>query len=242
MIKLCSIAFKFEGEKMNKLQKICLIFISVTLALASISNIKAQTSTEEMKTFYDSEIAGLHVQVNATAKTQPLGNTTVILNLKRQAETIYVEHFNISIYGYINGTYEIMLNNTTGGNFQLQEYDLNYSVPVPEQVWGVTRGEIKLNFTVTYKVGTGFLTMPYRDVIIGFEMTNIENVYLKSIEEELGNLRDDYNELLQNYTALQNSLGELDTTRRVAAILTVTTVFFVATTLYMILRKPKEYY
>ncbi len=229
---------------MNKPRKICLLLILVILALASISNIKAQTSNEEIETFYDSEIAGLHIQVNATASTKPLENITVILNLKRQTDTIYLEHFNISIYGYINGTYEIMMANRTDGGFQLTEYALSFNISVPEQVWGVTCGEIKLDFNVNSTVGSSgaYQITPYRNIRIGFKMTNVENVYLKSIEKELDNLKSEYDELLQNYTALQSSLNELDTTRRVAAILTVTTVFFVATTLYMILRKPKEYY
>jgi hypothetical protein len=35
-------------------------------------------------------------------------------------------------------------------------------------------------------------------------------------------------------------MNELDNTRRVAVILAITTVFFVATTVFMVMRKPNE--
>jgi hypothetical protein len=47
-------------------------------------------------------------------------------------------------------------------------------------------------------------------------------------------------ELQQNYTALQGNLNELGNTRMAVGILAVTTVFFVATSLYLVMRKPKE--
>jgi len=39
---------------------------------------------------------------------------------------------------------------------------------------------------------------------------------------------------------LQGSSNELGNTRMAVGILAITTVFFVATTLYLVMRKPKE--
>jgi hypothetical protein len=100
-------------------------------------------------------------------------------------------------------------------------------------------------------------------------MTDVENIYLKNIEEELkaststfnllnqtfwesfqmnltmenlALLNKTYWELQRNYTALQGSLNELDNTRTAVTVLAITTVFFVATTVYMVMRKPKQYW
>jgi len=60
-------------------------------------------------------------------------------------------------------------------------------------------------------------------------------------------LKDTYEQLNQtywglrlNYTDLQGSVTDLDNTRRLAAVLGVTSVFFVVTTIYLVTRRPKE--
>jgi hypothetical protein len=256
-------------KKMNKPKRIGLIFILVTLAIASIRNINAQVSTENMKTFLDSKIPGIIIQVNATAETQPNQNITVMLSLKRQT-SIYVECFNLSIFGFVNGTYKILMANVTDpdfpGPFGDSPRQYNCTFPVPEQVWDTTYGEITLTYNATYSGGFGNLLLPY-NITLGFTMTHVENVYLKTIENQLKNLQalfiqlnetfcDSFQmnltvdnlayinrtfwELQQNYTALQGNLNELGNTRMAVGILAVTTVFFVATSLYLVMRKPKE--
>ena len=254
---------------MNKLKRIGLIFILVTLAFASIRNINAQASTENMKTFLDSKIPGIIIQVNATAETQPNQNITVMLSLKRQT-SIYVEYFNLSIFGFVNGTYKVLMANVTDpdfpGPFGDSPRQYTRTFPVPQQVWGTTYGEITLTYNATYSGVFGTLLLPY-NITLGFTMTHVENVYLEAIENQLKNLQalfiqlnetfcDSFQmnltvdnlayinrtfwELQQNYTALQGNLNELGNTRMAVGILAVTTVFFVATSLYLVMRKPKE--
>jgi len=203
-----------------------------------------------MKTFFDSEVPGIKIQVNATAETQPNQNITVVLSMKNQTN-VFVEYFNLSIFGFLNGTDKVLMANITGNNFPLDNDSGEYNCTfiVPEQVWDVTYGEITLTYNVTYTVGPGILIIPYENLKIGFIMTHIENVYLKSVEEQLkslssiyAQLNQTYWELQQNYTTLQGNLNELGNTRMAVAILVVTTVFFVATTIYLVMRKPKEYW
>jgi len=257
-------------KKLEKLAKISLMFTIFTLTFASICVVKAQTPTENMKTFLDSEIPGIQIQVNATAETQPNQNITVMLSLKRQT-SVYVEYFNLSIFGFLNGTQRIIMANITDNNFPLDDTPeiYNCTFKVPEQVWDATYGEITLTYNATYTAEFGRLEIPYRNITIGFTMTYVENVYLKTIEEQLKNLNAlfeqlnqtfsasfqrnltmenlallnrTYWELQQNYTALQGSLNELDNTRTAVTVLAITTVFFVATTVYMVMRKPKQYW
>jgi acyl carrier protein phosphodiesterase len=49
-----------------------------------------------------------------------------------------------------------------------------------------------------------------------------------------------YSDLQLNFTQLQGSVTDLDNTRRLAAVLGVTSVFFVVTTVYLVTRRPKE--
>lgn len=60
---------------------------------------------------------------------------------------------------------------------------------------------------------------------------------LKGIYEQLNQT---YWGLRLNYTDLQGSVTDLDNTRRLAAVLGVTSVFFVVTTIYLVTRRPKE--
>ncbi|MDH5483439.1 MAG: hypothetical protein OEY22_11285 [Candidatus Bathyarchaeota archaeon] len=225
---------------MKKPAKTSLTLIILTLIFAQICVVRSQESTEDLKTCLDSIFPGIKVQVNATGETQPAHNITFVLSLKQQTE-VYVEYFNFTIFGFLNGTDKVAMFNITDNNFPLgdspKEYDGNFSVP--EQAWGITYGEITLNYTATYIAEFGSLELPYK-ITLGFIMTNVENVYLRATEEQFRILNQTYWELLQNYTELQGSIIELDSTRRLAVVLGITTVFFVAATLYVIMRKPRE--
>ena len=57
---------------------ISLCVLAVTFALLNSASVHA--TDEEMKMFLNSEITGIKIQVNATAKTQPGDNLTVFLH------------------------------------------------------------------------------------------------------------------------------------------------------------------
>jgi hypothetical protein len=166
------------------------------------------------------------------------------------------------LFGFSYGKDKVFLGNVTGSDFSLNSTSSRYdsfpfNVLVPDNVWDTTYGEIVLTYTAKY----GPVRLDYDKLSSGFSMTYVENVYLKNIEELLTNLNSTfwqsfglnltldnlalinrtYWELQQNMTALKGSLGDLDNTRRVVVILAITTVFFVATTIYMVMRKPREY-
>jgi hypothetical protein len=264
---------------MDKLQRIGLMLILLTLAFASIGCGKAQASasTEKLETFLDSSIPGIRIQVNATAETQPSQNVTVMLSLEQQPSiygqtSVYVEYFNLSVFGFVNGTYVILMSSITNNSFSLGNSSSRYNrtFTVPQQVWGVTYGQVTLTYNATYPLGFGIhMTIPYQNMTLGFTMTHVENVYLESIEDQfenlealyvqlnqtfwksfrmnltvdnLASLNRTYLELQQNYTEVQGSLSELDNTRSAVTVLAITSVFFLATTLYLIMRRPKEYY
>jgi hypothetical protein len=232
------------------------IIISIIL-FATICNVKAQS--ENMQTFFDHEIPGIKITVNATAETQPNENITVKITINPLEEEVNIKYFNLSVFGFINGTYKTMIYNITVNNFPF-----NDTFTVPEQVWGVTYGEITLTYDVKYVIKQGNIqtetTITYENLTVGFAMTRVKNVYLETVEEQLRNLNSIFEQLNQTfrqmfqmnlteeslaklnetYWGLKGSSNELGNTRMAVGILAVTTVFFVATTLYVVMRKPKE--
>jgi len=248
---------------MKSLERLSAAFMIMIFTFALIRFVNAQTPAESMKTFFDSDVPGIRIQVNATAETQPTGNITAVLSLKAQTD-VRIEHFNLSIFGFMNGTDKVLMANITDNNFSLNN-DLKVyncsSFEVPERVWDVTYGEITLAYSATYTVGSGILiVIPYENITIGFPMTHVENTYLKEIEEQQQNLNNTLEQLKEafwesfqmnltaenladlnkTYSALRGSASELDSTRRAVTVLAITTVFFVATTVYLFVRKSKQ--
>jgi hypothetical protein len=243
---------------MRKLRTVTLIFVTLILTLTLVKSTVVAQTPDEMQTFFDSEIPGLKIQVNATAETEPSQNITVALNLKPQT-IVEVTYFNLSIFGFINGTYKTMIYTTLVSNFPF-----NDTFSVPEQVWGVTFGEITLTYNVTYVIQQGNIqtktTITYENLKVGFDMTRVKNVYLETVEEQLKNLNSTFEQINQTfwqmfqmnltaenlaqlnetYWSLKGSSNELGNTRTAVGVLAVTTVFFVATTLYLVMRKPRE--
>jgi hypothetical protein len=257
------------GRNVKKLAKPILIFIMCTLSLAMVCNVTAQKEGNNVETFLDSDMLGGTIQVNATTQTRPKGNLTLWLCLTPQTG-VHLENlsYTLDVYGFRNGTTPKMIGNMAAQNLNLpsettKEYDASESYIVPEDIWGLTFG----NITLTYSIS--FLETPIpMNVITGFYMTNVENTFLEKLESQLSDLQQNYTtlqgsynqlndayynltvaylqlnqtfvQLQQNYTTLQGSMNTLDNTRQVAVILAITTVFFVATTIFLVMRRPKE--
>ncbi|MGB9713544.1 MAG: hypothetical protein ACPLZC_01040 [Candidatus Bathyarchaeales archaeon] len=240
------------------------MILTLPILIACVTIAKAQT-TSEMETFFQKEYAGLSIIVNATAETVPGGNLTTKIWINCTAEGVTVECFNISLYGFKGGQEGLLLNYTcllknTSLNFN-ETRAFNLFIGVPPDVWGRTQAELYLQ----YSIGSDhFLREP------AFSLTNVRNTYYEKLQEDFMNLNETYwqtknkleelnqtyinlqqeyatlsqtyMELLQNYTKLQGNIVELDNTRRLAVVLGVTTVFFLATTFYLVMRKPKQYW
>ena len=241
---------------MKKLEKIGLAIITSIILLSAICNVKAKTSTSEnMEMFLEREIPGLKIIVNATNETQPNKNITIILNILPLVSKVDVEYLNFSLFGFVNGTYKTLLPlypNITDENPISLPYTQNFTCQISEQVWGITFGEIEINYNITSTMwhpiyGKITIEPSYKFKTV-FDMTYVENIYLKQLNEifrdYLGkNLTpENLNEILQEYEQLKETQNESSNIRMVVGILIVTTVFFIATTLYLVLRKPNEYW
>jgi hypothetical protein len=250
---------------MRGLRNLMLVVNILALVFVLTGTAKAQVPKNDMTTFFDSEIPQIKIQVNATAQTLPTKNMTVIVSLETQAN-VGVEYFNLEVSGFLNGTIKLSMANITDDNFRINSTSKEYNstFPVPEWVWGVTYGEIKLTYNVT---ALGMVST-FPNVINGFPMTQVENTYLEGLKTQntmlqdqikswndsfqrlttlyqnlsstLEQLNQTYVQLYQNYTSVKGSLGDLDNTRRVMTVLAVTTIIFFVTTIYLAVRRPKE--
>jgi hypothetical protein len=229
------------------------------LAFSYLGNVRAQGSQTASESFLDTPVLGVRIQVNATTQARPGQNITVILALTAEpdAAKIKVQYFNLTIIGFLNGTYSTLMKSAYDANFSLDSdspsYERNYTFPIPEWISGKAYGQITLSHWATYQLQTSSvinntITVYNNASVCGFYMTDVENVYLEELQQNYQQLNQSYTQLNYNYTQLQKNLTDalrgntnnLDSARTVITVLMITTIFFVATTLYLVIRKPKE--
>jgi hypothetical protein len=244
--------------------------VTLTLALALIRNATAQSSSE-MQTFFSKDYAGISITVNATKETIPGGNTGIGLWINCTSAGVKVDYLNLSVYGFKSGKEKILLNFTCAlPNAPIslnQTIEYNYNVSIPSDVWDATYGELYLKYAIVdqpIERNAGFQMTIVRNVYLeeleqqlkslneSYQQLNntleqLNQTFWESFQinlstENLAYLNKTYWELQHNYTALQGSLNELGNTRSAVAALAITTAIFVATTIYMIMRKPKQYW
>ena len=249
---------------MNKLRTVTSIFVMLILALTLVKSITAQTS-DEMETFFSRKYVGISIQVNATRETVPGANITIKLLVNCTSDYVYVDYLNLSVYGYKHIGYALEKATLTSECVMKQSplayhnaSRHNYTIPVPSEVWDLTYAELHLKYTIDSE-------LKERDET--FSITTVKNVIWEELEEKFKWLNNTYWQLNstveqlnqtfwqmfqmnlteeslaslnETYWGLKGSSNELGNTRMAVGILAVTTVFFVATTLYLVMRKPRE--
>jgi hypothetical protein len=300
-------------------KKLIAFLICLSLLLALTNTIKTLAETNNMETFFNSEIPCLKIQVNATSRAKPGGSISVIIKLTSLVTNVFIKTAKLTIYGFINGTEGrevIYSNNNIFRSVSLSKHESEifylYPVPVPENICGIMYGELYLNYSATIENELGGTSQYPFQGVIGFTLTHIENTYLKTLEErfkflreqiehvynvldglnrtfrkcfgknltndellalngtywfleqkyelfndlnrtfvenfgknltkeELQNLKNEFDKMRQEYNSLKGVKSELDNTRTAMIFLVVVAVFFVATTAYFALRRPKGY-
>jgi hypothetical protein len=117
--------------------------------------------------------------------------------------------------------------------------DLNSSfIQLNSSYWRLDTNYSQLNASYSQLNNTfSELNGTYWQLNGSFSQLNSSYWELKGTYEQLNQT---YWGLRLNYTDLQGSVTDLDNTRRLAAVLGVTSVFFVVTTIYLVTRRPKE--
>jgi len=229
---------------------VAIIVLVGLMSLAFVSGIRAE-SADELKTFYSKNYPGISLKVDATNETDPGKNLTLKLWADRTSSDVFdVECFNMTVYGFkLSGPEEAVLYSALlVSNVSLtsnQTIDQTHMIPVPSDVYGPVFCRLYLEYVTADESVT---RNPE------FAITSVRNIYYENLKndfqqqnqsyqqlnETYGQLNQTYWELQENYTNLQKSMTDLSNTRMLATIFLVTTVFFVATTLYLTLKKPRE--
>ncbi len=226
---------------MKNLKHLMTFIIILTLTSTFTCRATAQSPTD-MQMFFSEDYVGISIIINATQKTLPDENLTINLWVKCTSANVKINYLDFSVYGFVRGEEQIPLNTTSVLQDEPLSFDeireYNYDLLIPNDIWGATFGELHLSYTIaddSYKRNAGF------------PMTIVENTYLDDLEQQFVSLNETYQrlnstywELQLNYTSLQGNLGQLESTRQAVIALAVITVFFVATTVYLIMRKPRQ--
>ncbi|HVP27303.1 MAG TPA: hypothetical protein VMT26_06540 [Candidatus Bathyarchaeia archaeon] len=237
---------------MNK-SKTILTFITVLmLSLAFAQNIKAQTASN-MQTFFSMNYTNISITVDATNQTSPSENASISLKVYCWALNVSMNNLNLSVYGFKFGQEKVSLKNITFVSAKTlldfnKTKEFNATVLMPADVWEATYAELHCSYTLE-------ILQESHEEMASFSMTIVKNTYLESLKTQLADLNSTYLqlnstytqlnqtywELQQKYNATAGSVNDLDSTRRAAVVLAITTMIFVASTIYLVIRKPREY-
>ncbi|MBS7632314.1 hypothetical protein KEJ15_01660 [Candidatus Bathyarchaeota archaeon] len=224
-----------------KPKELMITLIALCIMIASLRNIHA-SGMSSTQIFLDQVYSGMAVKLNATSETVPGQNLTFILSITCRSLDVTVDSLNVSIYGYREGKEKTVLlsrrciTSATPLEFN-QTISYQNDTTVPGDVWDTTYAELQCAYRIADE--------PKRlDKMVA--ITYVRNIYLEDLERRLLELNETYQQLWKNYTKLNETywnqgIIELENTRRVVAILVVTTVFFIATTFYLVLKKPREF-
>jgi hypothetical protein len=131
-------------------------------------------------------------------------------------------------------------------------YKTSYDATVPTSAFNVIYGKLTLNWT---EMGTEESNTYTRQTT--FVMASVYNPELERMRDLLPKLQiqnaiqrrnmtdmnDTLTQALNDLTDAKNRYeGDMSNTRSVVTLLGITTVFFVATTVYLIMKKPKDYF
>lgn len=228
--------------------------LALSLFLLGAKNVESQVNG--MQSFFSAEYGGVSLRVDASKEAFPGGDITIAVSVNATADGVRIEYLNVVVYGFINGTQQILLNSTAVMATTPLQFNetvrFDNTIVVPTDVWGVTYGQVFLRYAIK--------DLPSTERNPGFPLTTVRNIYLENLESQLRSLNQShsmlsevYKKLTTEYAKANAELAELieartqDSndlygTRTVATVLTITTVFFVATTLYLVMRRSKDYW
>ena len=191
---------------------------------------------------YPDQIITLNITAEASAKL--LLNYTAIELYTLNSSTMNGEMFaHIEFISYSNPLL------FSGGQ---SSYKTSYDAAVPTSAFDVIYGKLYLVWTETgteesntYTRQTTFIMASVynpelermRDLLPKLQMQNA--IFRRNMTD----INDTLTQALNDLTDAKNRYeGDMSNTRSVVTVLGITTVFFVATTVYLIMKKPKDYF
>jgi hypothetical protein len=228
------------------MKRILTLTLLALLLIAVIRGVNANAPVH----IYRYSYAGVEVAIENPYEIYPEQNITVNVAMKALVN-LTVSWMRMEMYTFHNlTTEETLFHNishisTPTSLFGGQWLNKTYEVLIPDFAANVLYGKMVLKWTIN---GTEETTTYERKLT--FIMGYLKNVELENLKNEVERLENENAQLKENLTVLLNNLteirnryeGELNGTRSTVAVLAITTVFFLATTAYLVLRKPKQYW
>jgi hypothetical protein len=214
-----------------KLSVMALCVLLLTLVVSGVVN----AAPEETQDVYYLEYGGLKIDIKAPVQAYAGENITVTVKTEAVISQIYIKYINIDLYGIVNATNKIYLDQITLlTNSSLSSYEAQYNVTIPANISpGLTYGIISCEWEL--------MGSPQKIPPSGFALTYIQNVELEQLQTKYEELNATYQASLQNYTEMESDLaGELGSTRNLLYIFVATTVVASITVIVLLMRKPKR--
>lgn len=233
--------------------KVIVLAFSALLIIAMMHRVNAQPTTRIYRYYF----ANLEVWIEYPFEEYPNKSITIKV-ATRALSTLLVNYTKMDLYTLHNYTREeekfysiIHVTETEPKQFFANEWlNRSYQVFIPDYAINLVYGKLMLKWTLA---GTGEAETYEREITVlmsylknlELERLRNENAILKenltALNSQLVELNNTIIELSNNLTEIKSRYeGELSGTRSTIVVLAVITVFFVATTAYLILRKPKQ--
>lgn len=220
--------------------------------LTTLMPFSGASSSDQIRVF-EYSLYNLKIHVRSLSEAYPNQSITVNITATASAK-LTINYTAIELYTFNSSTMKdekfasieyINYSNPLSFSGGQSSSETSYDSTIPESALSVVYGKLILVWTET---GTDESTTYRREPT--FIITNLKNPELERLKIEneelkknITDINDTLTEALNNLTDIKNRYeGEIGNTRSVATLLAVTTVFFVATTVYLVMRKPKEYF
>ena len=216
------------------LKKLCVMALCAFLLTLAFSGV-GKSAPEETPSVYYLEYGGLKIDIRAPDQAYPGENITVTVKTEAVVPQIYVKYINVDLYGVVNATTEVYLDQITHlKNSSLSSHEVQYNITIPDNICpGLTYGIITCEWEL--------MGAPQKIPSSGFALTYIKNVELEQLQAEYDELNATYQTILQDYTELESGLNEeADSTQNLMYVFIATTVVASITVVVLLMRKPKK--
>jgi hypothetical protein len=218
-----------------KLKKLCVMALCTIFLTLAFSGV-AKSAPEETQTVSPLDYGGLRIDITAPVQACPGDNITVTVKTSASnVQQIYVRYITIDLYGVINATTKVYLDQIEHlSNVSLSSDEIQYNVTIPNNISpGLTYGEVSCEWEA---LGASFEILSS-----GFVLTYIKNIALEQLQAEYDELNATHQSILQEYTELKSGIKEeVDSTRNLMYVFIATTVVASITVIVLLMRKPKK--
>ena len=236
-----------------KVSTLKIVMLTTLMFLAMTVMPLANASSSDEIRIFDYTLYNLRIRVRSLSEAYPGQGITITITAEASAK-LTINYTAIELYTFNTSTVKdekfmyIECVNYSSPLFlsagQLSN-ETSYNSTIPDSAFNVVYGKLILVWTET---GTEESNAYTREPT--FIVTSLGNPELERLKKENADLKNNMTDLnntlteaLNNLTDIKNRYeGDISNTRSAAAFLAITTVFFVATTVYLIMRRPKEYF